>query len=123
LVLVAAGLLITLSLLNVGSSLICNFVGFLYPAYMSFKALETSGSGDDKQWLTYWVVYSLFTVLDTFIGFTLSFIPFYYFIKLAFFVYLFHPQTLGASVIYDKVIQPVLKKYEGDIDSGINRVA
>jgi len=89
---------------------------------MSFKALETSGSGDDKQWLTYWVVYSLFTVLDTFIGFTLSFIPFYYFIKLAFFVYLFHPQTLGASVIYDKVIQPVLKKYEGDIDSGINRV-
>ncbi len=27
-----------------------NFVGFSYPAYASFRALETEDKNDDKQW-------------------------------------------------------------------------
>ena len=35
-----------------------NVVGFVYPAYMSFKAIETEDDVDDDiQWLTYWVVF------------------------------------------------------------------
>lgn len=33
-----------------GVKLLVDVVAFAYPAYMSFKALETSTSVDDKQW-------------------------------------------------------------------------
>merc|ERR1712100_712496 len=36
-----------------GLKLVTDLVGFLYPAYMSFKAIENA-STDATQWLTYW---------------------------------------------------------------------
>ena len=41
---------------------------FLYPAYWSIKALETSDLKDDRKWLTYWVVFAFFSVLEYFSG-------------------------------------------------------
>ena len=48
--------------------LLANTVGFLYPAYCSIKALESSTKIDDTQWLTYWVVFGLFSVIEYFIA-------------------------------------------------------
>ena len=41
---------------------------FAYPAYCSIKALETLNEQDDKKWLTYWVVFAFFSVLEFFAG-------------------------------------------------------
>ena len=41
---------------------------FAYPAYCSIKALETLNKQDDKKWLTYWVVFAFFSVLEFFAG-------------------------------------------------------
>uniref|UniRef100_A0A915HZK0 Receptor expression-enhancing protein n=1 Tax=Romanomermis culicivorax TaxID=13658 RepID=A0A915HZK0_ROMCU len=46
------------------AELVCNFVGFVYPAYMSIKAVESSQKLDDTQWLTYWIIFALFSVLE-----------------------------------------------------------
>jgi receptor expression-enhancing protein 5/6 len=35
---------------NAWGELLVNILGFLYPAYASFKALETKEADDDKQW-------------------------------------------------------------------------
>ena len=47
-----------------GTRLIVNLVGFFYPAYMSFKAIGTADKQDDKQWLTYWIVYGIFDLSE-----------------------------------------------------------
>ena len=102
---------IVLSLISLLSYHITALVGIVIPGIMSLKALETSELDDDKQWLTYWVVYGVFSLLDIFLGFVLKLIPFYYFIKLLFLFWCFSPHFKGAFVIYQKVLVPLFKKY------------
>jgi receptor expression-enhancing protein 5/6 len=39
---------------NIAGGLLTNLLGFLYPAYASFKAIESSRKEDDVQW---WVIF------------------------------------------------------------------
>lgn len=73
--------LLLLIVVDVGSSFLSNLVGFVYPSYMSFKALQTSYGEDDRHWLTYWTVYSFVTLFDPFLEILLSFIPMYHLFK------------------------------------------
>ena len=114
-------ILLIFVLLEFGSFLITSLVGFVYPAYMSFKAVESSVGDDDTQWLTYWVVYSFFTVFNDVLFYVFGFIPFYYIFKTAFYVWLFHPRLRGAQLLYTKVIRPLLLKYEDKIDRLTNK--
>lgn len=91
-----AGGFLTLGLLYLlgGGVLIVNLVGFAYPAYMSFKALATPQPDDDTQWLTYWVVFAFFSLTEQCTSLFMSWIPFYLYLKLGFFVWCFFPTTL-----------------------------
>ena len=69
-----------------GAKLLVDIVGFVYPAYMSFKSMDSGSAalanGDDTQWLTYWVVFSFLTILESVFGFLVMLIPFYFWIKI-----------------------------------------
>ena len=93
------------------ASVLVNFAGFGYPAYMSFKAIESQGEEDDKQWLTYWVVFAFFNLLETITTIFRDYIPGYYYLKLVGLVLLFHPETKYASLVYDKAIKPNFAKF------------
>ncbi len=43
----AAGLFGSFVIFGVGANIICNIIGVLYPAYCSFKAIESSEEDDD----------------------------------------------------------------------------
>ncbi|KAJ2355415.1 ER membrane protein DP1/Yop1 [Coemansia erecta] len=104
-----AGVGLLLVFLNVGAALLVNLTGFGYAAYASMNAIETPGKEDDAQWLTYWVVFGTFNVLEYFTGFLLYWFPFYYLIKLGFLVWLMMPATRGAERLYHSGIKPLVQ--------------
>jgi hypothetical protein len=99
-----------------------SLVLFLRQALEGSKALEATQRTDAAaEWLTYWVIFSLFSVVEL-VGDTLiSMIPFYSFLKLAFLLWLLLPRFKGASKLYQKVIQPLIKKHEDKIDQQISQ--
>ena len=103
-----------------GSHVICDLIGIVYPAYMSFKAIESPGAEDDKQWLTYWVVFALTRVSETFFDFFLFWLPFYFLGKLLFLLWLAFPETRGAILIFNRVVAPGLRLQERKIDAALS---
>lgn len=63
-----------------------------------------------KKWLTYWIIFAFATIFDKMLSCILFFLPAYYSFKILFFIWLFYPRTDGASLIYQKLIKPNLKK-------------
>ena len=104
------------------SSYVTCLVGVLCPTYMTLKVIENPEDDDDKQYLTYWVVYGLFSIIDIFTAFLVNRIPFYYTIKLAFLIWLFMPNFKGAVVIYNLVVGPLFRKYESKFDKGVDKI-
>ena len=92
-----------------GMKLVADICGFCYPAYMSFKSIESSDTTDDDvqsvQWLTYWVVFALFSIVENFMSFLVSWIPFYFAIKVSFFLWLYHPKFMGAGLVYKQIVK------------------
>jgi receptor expression-enhancing protein 5/6 len=119
----AGVLLLSFIFFGFGAAFLCNLAGFVYPSYMSFKAIESAEKEDDTQWLTYWVVYGFFSVVEVFIDYILYSLPAYYALKFGFLVYLMLPQTKGAQFIYSNVIKPMLSKYEKQIDTNLGGLA
>uniref|UniRef100_A0A1I7XHV3 Receptor expression-enhancing protein n=1 Tax=Heterorhabditis bacteriophora TaxID=37862 RepID=A0A1I7XHV3_HETBA len=116
------------------AQLVCNFMGFIYPAYVSVKAIESANKDDDTQWLTYWVsldnfwcfrvVFAVLSVVEFFSHQIMSVFPVYWLFKSLFLLYLYLPSTLGATKLYHKYqlemscMRSILIwiKYEGNFD-------
>ena len=61
-------------------------------------------------------------MIDDLFGCVLGMIPYYYWVKLGFFVFLFAPQTRGAQLLYKSVVKDLLDKYKDKIDGLISDV-
>lgn len=116
LVLIIIGIASFFILIGVCENFFSNFIGVFYPLFGSIKSLETDTLEDDKMWLTYWVVFSLYFTIEMVIGFLLKNIPLYFFFKAGVFVYLYLPYTRGAEVIYKKFIKSTFIKCERNVD-------
>ncbi|KAK9313539.1 TB2/DP1, HVA22 family-domain-containing protein [Lipomyces starkeyi] len=111
-VLGAVGIYLFLIFLNFGGigELLANLAGLVIPGYYSLLALDSPGTADDTQYLTYWVVFAFFSVIEFWSRAILYWIPFYWFFKVIFVLYLGLPQFHGAKLVYKTVVKPVSAK-------------
>uniref|UniRef100_A0A3P9L3S5 Receptor expression-enhancing protein n=1 Tax=Oryzias latipes TaxID=8090 RepID=A0A3P9L3S5_ORYLA len=93
--------------------------GTLYPAYYSYKAVKTKNVKEYVRWMMYWIVFALYTVVETITDLTVAWFPLYYELKIAFVIWLLSPYTRGASLIYRKCLHPLLSSREREIDDYI----
>lgn len=110
---------------NLGGQLLTNIAGFAIPAYYSLDALFTASKTDDTQWLTYWVVFALFTVIESLVSVVYWF-PFYYTFKFVFLLWLSLPTFKGAELIFRSFLVPTLGRYfhqPGSTASGLRAKA
>ena len=63
------------------------------------------------------MIFGVFAIVDQFGDFILGMIPFYYAIKLAFLVWLYHPATNGATQIYLGLLEPFLREHEQKLEN------
>ncbi|KAF9434367.1 ER membrane protein DP1/Yop1 [Entomortierella beljakovae] len=105
---------------NFAGKLLSNLIGWIYPAYRSFKALETPEKDDDKQWLTYWTVYGFVAIVESFTDVLLYWFPFYFFLKTILLLWLMIPAFNGAATVYNRVLRPFLAQHASKIDSTLS---
>ncbi|XP_011152254.1 receptor expression-enhancing protein 5 isoform X2 [Harpegnathos saltator] len=102
---------------GLGQQLVCNIVGFVYPAYQSMKALESPRKEDDTKWLTYWVVFAVFTIIEFFSEYIVCWFPVYWLFKCVFYVWLMVPTEYnGSLILYRRVVRPKFLQYQPGLD-------
>ena len=109
-----------LLLFNSLASPVSNLIGWVLPAFLSFKAIESPGVQDDVQWLTYWVVFGFFNFLESFaLSIVLYYFPWYFAFKTTFILWLqlpafrvslrcMPPVIYNDSLYHDRVLKSLI---------------
>ena len=67
-----------------GGTLIVNLIGFVYPAIASLRVLDSGDAAGATQWLTYWIVFALFNLVELMTSWVEDLVPFYFLVKCGF---------------------------------------
>jgi receptor expression-enhancing protein 5/6 len=86
---------------------ITDLVGIVFPIYWTVKALERPNTTENQQWLSYWGIFFTLLSFDFLFGSALARVPYYYFIKICFLMWLFLPNTQGALFLHENLFQKI----------------
>ncbi|KAL6973363.1 HVA22-like protein a [Sarracenia purpurea var. burkii] len=81
-------------------------VSLVYPLYASVRAIETQSPEDDRQWLTYWILYSMITLFELTFAKLIEWIPLWSYTKLIVTCWLVIPYFSGAAFVYEQYVRP-----------------
>ncbi|XP_052850560.1 receptor expression-enhancing protein 6 isoform X1 [Drosophila gunungcola] len=97
-------------------------VGCLYPAFASYKILNSQPCCDVevlRMWLSYWIVYGVYVGVDYLTGSLGTFIPFLNEFKLLFLFWLLPTVGGGSLLIYGEILRSFFSNNELSIDQVI----
>lgn len=104
------------------SKVVTQTAGYLYPAYLSYKALKARDARTLVHCLQYWAVLGIYSCVELFTDMFLFWFPFYYELKLLFVLWLVLPFTNGATVIYRTLLHPTFEHHEKHIDVALQQI-
>ena len=95
------------SLIMAGQSLVIRAgVGFLYPAYKSLHAVMNDDREASINWLRYWVVLAVFSVIESLVDPLLDFLPGYLLGKCLFLLWCMMPsKNSGSNLVFTQVVR------------------
>ncbi|GMH44145.1 hypothetical protein BSKO_12079 [Bryopsis sp. KO-2023] len=96
------------------------FLGYVCPAYCTYKTIEAKDTNALQEWAMYWFVLALFSTVERILDAFLFWLPFYNLGKVFLVVYLWYPGLNGAQAIYNKVVRVNLGRYEPKIDEAVS---
>ena len=81
-------------------------VGFLYPAYKSLHAVMNDDREASINWLRYWVVLAVFSVIESLVDPLLDFLPGYLLGKCLFLLWCMMPsKNSGSNLVFTQVVR------------------
>ena len=107
-------LCVILVYLGIFGTLITNMVGTLYPGFCTIKAMDKNVN--KKDWLTYWVIFGVFIIVDMFSNIIMKIIPFYFVLKILFLIWMFLPGSNGCKLVYHFLILKLFSSFEDKVD-------
>ena len=110
---VLAGFLFVVALLLLlfsGFTIVMTCYTVIYPGLLSIRAINSKANKDDKTWLTYWLIFGLLNVAETFLGFVFYFIPYWTWLRIGLFVWLL--QFNGSRDLYEKFLRNLLLEHK-----------
>ena len=99
-----------------GLWLVSAITTFLWPCYLSYKALETPNPEDDKKWLTYWVVFGFIYCFDNVFQKIFIFVPLYSIVRLIVLCCVYFVFEDGTTIFYNTVVEPIFKRLSPNVD-------
>ncbi|KAG6830300.1 hypothetical protein H0H92_001378 [Tricholoma furcatifolium] len=90
-------------------------------SYATFKALSSRPLSETnlRRWSAYWIVVGIFVAFERLAESFVTWLPFYWEIKIAFLSFLALPQFQGSTYIYNAYVEPLFVNYESDLDAGV----
>ncbi|KAH8289172.1 hypothetical protein KR054_001302, partial [Drosophila jambulina] len=95
--------------------------GSFYPAFVSYKLLSAKNENNEKLsiWLTYWIVYGVWTTIDFLTTGMGACIPFFGEMKLVFICWLLPSIGAGSQMIYNDFLHSFFSNNEGTIEHAL----
>ncbi|CAJ1937513.1 unnamed protein product [Sphenostylis stenocarpa] len=79
--------------------------------YASVIAIESQSRLDDRQWLSYWIIYSFLSLMEMLLQPLLDRIPIWYDVKVVGVAWLVLPKTKGAAFLYERYVRPHVRMH------------
>ena len=101
-------------------NIICNLIAYLFPFYGTLYTIENKKF--DKNWLIYWVLLGMISVMESAIHIILYWIPFYYPLKAVFLLWSMSTKYKGATLVYEKLLKERVKRSLETVDDAMQDV-
>ena len=89
--------------------LFSNLLTMIFPIKWTMEEYKKNDEDSNKMWVTFWLVFGVFVILDLFHKIVLYFVPFYFLIRTISLLYLYLPCFKGAITVYNEVVLEAFK--------------